>query len=114
MVTFLPERSPSQTAARSELLLRIRAEYAQLPGLKLTAPQARRLWGPDRAACDAALDALVKAKFLSRTREGLFVLTPTLRFKQQAPGCNPQSSGHAVGGLPARSREADAGCGAQR
>jgi len=53
-----------------------------MPGPKLTAPQARRLWGPDCATCDAALAALVEARFLSRTREGLFVLTATLCSKQ--------------------------------
>jgi hypothetical protein len=81
-VTVLSENFPPQTVALSELLLRIRAEHVQMPGLKLTAPQARRLWGPDRATCDAALAALVEAKFLSRTREGLYVLTATLRSNQ--------------------------------
>ena len=73
MVTLLSEPSPSQTAVLSDLVVRIRAEYAQMPGLKLTAPQARRLWGADGDTCDAALAALMKARFLSRTREGLFV-----------------------------------------
>jgi len=39
-MTLLSERFPAETAALSELLQRIRAEYLQMPGLKLTAPQA--------------------------------------------------------------------------
>jgi hypothetical protein len=44
-----------------------------MPGLRLTGPQARRLWGLDAAACDALLEALVEAKFLFRTRDGAFM-----------------------------------------
>jgi hypothetical protein len=44
-----------------------------MPGLRLTTAQAQRLWGLDRAACDALLGALVDAKFLLRTRDGAFM-----------------------------------------
>ncbi len=43
-----------------------------MPGLQLTAPQAQRLFGVDAKAWDAALAALVDAKFLSQTRNGQF------------------------------------------
>jgi hypothetical protein len=49
-----------------------------MPGLNLTAPQARRLLTLDRVTCDAALGVLVNAKFLSRTPEGLFVIAMSL------------------------------------
>lgn len=58
----------------AELLGRIRAGYVEMPGLKLTKPQARRLWALGHATCDTVLAALVKAKVLSRTPEGLFVM----------------------------------------
>ena len=74
-----PLESPTLKFPMTELLVRIRAEYLEMPGLKLTTPQARRLWGLDCATCDAALAALAKAKFLSRTREGLFVMATTQR-----------------------------------
>ena len=54
-------------------LRRVRGEYIEMPGLRLTSAQAQRLWGLDRAACDALLGALVDAKFLFRTRDGAFV-----------------------------------------
>jgi hypothetical protein len=55
------------------ILGRIQGEYIEMPGLRLTVAQAQRLWGLDRAACDAVLGALVDAKFLIRSRDGLYV-----------------------------------------
>lgn len=54
-------------------LLRIRAEYLEMPGLSLTERQACRLWGLDPRACSALLDRLVEQQFLRRTREGAFI-----------------------------------------
>lgn len=56
-----------------DVLRRVQGEYIEMPGLRLTTAQAQRLWGLDRAACDALLGALVDAKFLFRTRDGAFV-----------------------------------------
>jgi hypothetical protein len=44
-----------------------------MPGLRLTAAQAQRLWGLERDVCDALLGALVDARFLSQTRDGAFI-----------------------------------------
>lgn len=52
------------------LLRRVQAEFLEMPGLRLTDAQARRLWGLDAAICAALLDALITAKFLFRTRDG--------------------------------------------
>jgi hypothetical protein len=46
------------------LLTRLRAEYLEMPGLRLTLEQAQRLCGVERALCQAVLDALVADKFL--------------------------------------------------
>jgi hypothetical protein len=56
-----------------EVLRRVQGEYLEMPGLRLTIAQAQRLWGLDRAVCDALLGTLVEAKFLFRTRDGSFV-----------------------------------------
>ena len=56
-----------------EVLQRIQGEFIEMPGLRLTAAQAQRLWGLDREVCDALLGALVDAKFLAQTRDGAFV-----------------------------------------
>jgi hypothetical protein len=73
MVALAPLESATQSFPIAEVLGRIRAEYVAMPGLKLTRPQVQRLWGLDGGTCDTALAALVNAKFLSRTPEGLFV-----------------------------------------
>jgi len=46
------------------LLTRIRAEYVEMPGLRLTLEQAQRLCGVERALCNGVFDALVADKFL--------------------------------------------------
>lgn len=56
-----------------EVVLRIRGEYLEMPGLRLTPQQAQRLWRLDETACDAVLGALVDARFLAKTRDGAFV-----------------------------------------
>jgi hypothetical protein len=56
------------------LLSRIRAEYLEMPGLRLTAPQAQRLCGDDGASCQAVLDLLVEQRFLCRKPDGTYAL----------------------------------------
>ena len=41
-------------------LTRIRAEYLEMPGLRLTLEQAQRLSGVERAACQRVLDRVVE------------------------------------------------------
>jgi hypothetical protein len=55
------------------LLTRIRAEFREMPGLGLTAPQARRLWGLEAPVCDTVLACLMADGFLRRTVDGRFV-----------------------------------------
>ena len=54
------------------LVKRIRAEYLEMPGLRLTLAQAQRLCGVDRADCKAVLDGLVDAKFLCKKPDGAY------------------------------------------
>ena len=60
-------------ATDGALLQRVRCEFLEMPGLRLTEAQARRLWGLDAAQCAALLHELLDAKFLLRTRDGAFV-----------------------------------------
>ena len=62
-----------------DVLQRIQGEYVEMPGLRLTPAQARRLWGLERDVCDSLLGALVDAKFLSQTRDGAYVRTDGTR-----------------------------------
>jgi hypothetical protein len=54
------------------LLTRIRGEYLEMPGLRLTLQQAQRLWGVERTACEMMLAALVEAKFLCVRPDGSY------------------------------------------
>jgi hypothetical protein len=67
------------TQSHDDDLRRVRGEYIEMPGLRLTTAQAQRLWGLDRASCDALLRALVDSKFLFRTRDGAFVRSDHIR-----------------------------------
>jgi hypothetical protein len=51
---------------------RIRAEYQEMPGLRLTGEQVSRLCGVERSACEILLDALVDSHYLERTRDGRY------------------------------------------
>ena len=52
---------------------RLRSEFLEMPGLRLTAEQAHRFCGVERAACSLALDALVEERFLSARPDGSYV-----------------------------------------
>jgi hypothetical protein len=60
-----------------EVLRRVQGEFMEMPGLRLTEAQARRLWGLDEASCGALLRALVDAKFLFQTHSGAFMRVET-------------------------------------
>jgi hypothetical protein len=49
---------------------RIRGEFNEMPGLRLTTRQAARLWGLDAVVCENVIDLLVRAAFLRRTPAG--------------------------------------------
>jgi hypothetical protein len=51
---------------------RLRAEFLEMPGLRLTPPQVQRLCGIDPATCQAVLNALVDVKFLCAKPDGTY------------------------------------------
>jgi hypothetical protein len=59
--------------AFADALRRAKAEYLEMPGLKLTRHQAARLWASDVSLCDAVLSALVRDRFLTVTSSASFV-----------------------------------------
>jgi hypothetical protein len=54
------------------LLRRVRGEYREMPGLRLTPSQAQRFFGLAPLTCAAMLEALEQERFLFRTSDGLF------------------------------------------
>jgi hypothetical protein len=67
------EASLASGGIEPHLLRRIKSEFLEMPGLRLTAPQAKRLWGMDDVSCSALLAALVASGFLFQTRDGAFM-----------------------------------------
>jgi Fic family protein len=56
------------------IVSRVRGEFIEMPGPKLTLVQAQRLWGIDRETCEAVFEELTQSRFLVRTRDGALVL----------------------------------------
>ena len=46
-----------------DVLIRLRAEFVEMPGLRLTADQVQRLCGIEPTLCRQGLDALVRRGF---------------------------------------------------
>jgi hypothetical protein len=80
-----PLRSPSRSTATNEpatgdpepkrsavedWLQRVEVEYREMPGLRLTERQMRRLWGFDTGMCALLIAALVSSGFLFETPHG--------------------------------------------
>ena len=56
------------------LCQRILAEYREMPGLRLSARQAARLWALEPALCEAVLDGLVGQGHLACSPRGEYCL----------------------------------------
>lgn len=50
---------------------RVRSEFLEMPGLRLTVRQASRLWGLEPSACENVIEVLVRSAFLRRTPAGM-------------------------------------------
>jgi len=59
----------------SDLVGRIRAEFLEMPGLRLTVTQASRLWGLDEGSCKRVIDVLIGTAFLRWTPGGAVART---------------------------------------
>lgn len=56
-----------------DIVRRVKGEFLEMPGLRLTELQARRLWALEPSLCSTILAELVENGFLLRTRDGAFV-----------------------------------------
>jgi hypothetical protein len=54
------------------LAARIRGEYLEMPGLRLTLSQAQRLFGLDAALCSRVFDVLTRDGLLSQGADNHF------------------------------------------
>jgi hypothetical protein len=75
------------------LTTRIRGEFTEMPGLKLTMAQACRLWHTDERAVETALEALVAEGFVTRTASGAYIALPRPRGKSMKATLSDSHSG---------------------
>ena len=66
------KETDANTGPTPRVLERIRAEYLEMPGMRLKSEQVQRLCGLDQTTCQVVLDALVDAKFLCVTPDGTY------------------------------------------
>ena len=67
-----PPAAAARAIGHAEAATRVRDEFGSLPGLALTAEQARLVFDLDRDICDRILGALVAEGFLARTPQGAY------------------------------------------
>ena len=65
--------SSSPDSPIQQALARARAEFREMPGLRLTVAQACRLWTLDARECDAVLAELVALQVIRRTHGDAYV-----------------------------------------
>ena len=73
--------------SREALVLRVSGEFFEMPCLRLTAAQARRLFGLRQDICDRVFAALIADGTLTRDSEGRYQLTQA----------GAESAAHAAG-----------------
>ena len=57
-----------------DVLARLRAEYMEMPGLRLKTEQVQRLCGIERVMCQSVLNSLVDGKFLCVKADGKYLV----------------------------------------
>jgi hypothetical protein len=57
------------------LVQRVRSEFLEMPGLRLTPQEAARLWQLDSTRCQRIIEVLVGSAFLRWTSRGALVRT---------------------------------------
>jgi hypothetical protein len=66
-----------------DLSVRVRGEYQEMPGLRLTSRQASRLWNIEHSLCQKVIRELLHAGFLTELWDGSFVSTATTEARRR-------------------------------
>jgi hypothetical protein len=61
-----------RTSRQDAVLRRVRGEYREMPGMRLTIEQAMRLWSLDRTVCADTMDSLVASRYLEVDQHGRY------------------------------------------
>ena len=75
---------------------RLRAEFTEMPGLRLTSKQVQRLCGIEPRICDVVLSALVDDNFLCIKSDGTYArLSDGNLLRRRVAKAAPPHTGHA-------------------
>lgn len=77
MISLHDAEAPHSADVPTALLARVRSEYREMPGLRLSVWQASRLWAIDSALASVVLETLVAAQFLARSPQGTYLQRST-------------------------------------
>jgi hypothetical protein len=69
---YLPEEELNAMRAIDDVIDRLRAEFLEMPGMRLTREQVQRLCGLEHTVCQAVLDSLVDVNFLCVSPDGRY------------------------------------------
>jgi hypothetical protein len=72
-ITNVHDDISTRNGAIRTLVELVQAEYAEMPGLSVTLPQAQRLWAVDQGMCEEVFSRLISVGVLRRTTKGRFV-----------------------------------------
>jgi hypothetical protein len=56
-----------------QALVRLQTEWIEMPQMKLTRPQAQRLWRLSDDVCETAFETLVRKGFLIQAPDGAYI-----------------------------------------
>ena len=60
--------------SKDEMLRRIHCDYLDMPDLRLSRPQAQRVWQLDEQTCTRLLESLTEDGLLHRGHDGMYAL----------------------------------------
>jgi len=81
-------------SSHHDLAKRIRAEYLEMPDMRLTVGQVERLCGIDPPTCQMVLDSLVDAKFLRLHQDGTYARLTDATARRRAAKANLAGVSH--------------------
>ena len=73
MMSTARERNVAASNISPALIVRVRSEFLEMPGLRLTLRQAATLWGLDGEVSERVLARLLDSGLLRQTTDGAYV-----------------------------------------
>ena len=67
------QKTGRESPPPESLVARVRGEYFEMPGLRVTLEQACRLWQVDVSTCERLLEYLVRTGVLCTTDSGFYI-----------------------------------------